>query len=97
VKLYAILRREGWRSSDEVALAAERSLAEADELADDVRWIRTYVLEEGSASLGTICLFEARSPEALRLHAHAAGLPVTEIVRVTGTVVVNSDPVPLAA
>jgi len=63
--LYVILRRDGWRSADELELAAARSTAEGERMPDDIRWIRSYVLEEGSG-LGTVCIYEASSPEALR-------------------------------
>ena len=68
--LYAILRRDGWRSAEELEAAAARSSRAADEqMPDDVRWIRSYVLEEGAGSVGTVCIYEATSPEAIRPHA----------------------------
>ena len=91
--LYVILRRDGWGSGGELEEAAARSTAEGKRMPDDVRWIRSYVLEEGQG-LGTVCIYQASSPEALHAHAAAAGLPVTEIVRVIDTVVVRPDPVP---
>lgn len=90
--LYVILRRDGWSSPEELQAAAERSTVEGDRLGD-VRWIRSYVIEEGSG-LGTVCIYEAESPEALRRHASAADLPATEIVKVADTVIVRPDPVP---
>ena len=48
--LYVILRRDGWRSADELELAAARSTAEGERMPDDIRWIRSYVLEEGRGS-----------------------------------------------
>lgn len=96
--LYVILRRDGWSSGAELEEAAARSRKTADdEMPDDVRWIRSYVLEEGSSSLGTVCIYEATSPEAIRTHASMAGLPVTEIIRVADTVLVRPDPAPAAA
>ena len=92
--LYVILRRDGWGSGGELEEAAARSTADGERMPDDVRWIRSYVLEEGQG-LGTVCIYEASSPEALHAHAAAAGLPVTEIVRVVDTVVVRPDPVPV--
>jgi Protein of unknown function (DUF4242) len=63
-------------------------------MADDIRWIRSYVLEEGGGSVGTVCIYQASSPEAIRRHAGAADLPVDEIVKVADTVVVREDPRP---
>jgi hypothetical protein len=91
--MYVILRRDGWRSADELELAAARSTAEGERMPDDIRWIRSYVLEEGEG-LGTVCIYEASSPEAIRAHADAAGLPVTEIIKVADTVIVRPDPAP---
>jgi len=68
-----------------------------EEMSDDVRWIRSYVLEEGAGSLGTVCIYEATSPEAIRRHASLADLPVDEIIAVADTVIVRQDPQPSAA
>jgi Protein of unknown function (DUF4242) len=93
--LYVILRRNGWRSPEELQAAAERSTAEGDRRGD-VRWIRSYVLEDGDG-LGTVCVYEAESEEAVRGHAADADLPVDEVVKVADTVVVRPDPEPAAA
>jgi Protein of unknown function (DUF4242) len=90
---YVILRRSGWRSGDELGEAAARSTAEGARMSDDVRWIRSYVLEEPNG-VGTVCIYQASSPEAIRAHAVAADLPVDEIVAVADTVVVRPDPEP---
>ncbi len=92
--LYVILRRDGWRSPEELQAAAERSTQEGDRRGD-VRWIRSYVLDE-SEGLGTVCIYEAESEEAIRGHAEDAGLPVTEVVKVADTVIVRPDPEPAA-
>jgi hypothetical protein len=90
---YAIMRRNGWRSSADLDRAAARSSQVGDqEMPDDVRWIRSYVLEESAGAVGTVCIYEAISPEAIRRHAALADLPVDEIVRVTNTVVLRPDP-----
>jgi hypothetical protein len=92
---YAILRRSGWRSPEELGEAAERSTRVGnEEMSDEVRWIRSYVLEEGGGSVGTVCIYQAVSPEAIRKHASLADLPVDEIVAVADTVVVRPDPEP---
>ncbi|MDT5132202.1 MAG: hypothetical protein QOE41_1513 [Mycobacterium sp.] len=94
---YVILRRSGWRSPEELGQAAERSTAEGEKMSDDVRWIRSYVLEEEGGSVGTVCVYQASSPDAIRKHAGAADLPVDEIVRVADTVLVREDPAPAAS
>ena len=92
---YVILRRSGWRSPDELGVAAERSTAVGDnEMKDDVRWIRSYVIEEEGGSLGTVCIYQATSPEAIQRHASLADLPVNEIIPVADTVIVRPDPGP---
>jgi hypothetical protein len=90
--LYAIFRRNGWDPS-EVEAADARSNAEAAKLDGVIRKIRSYVLQEPSGKLGTICLYEAVSPEALMDHANAADLPCDEVVRVIAIDVKNPDPV----
>jgi hypothetical protein len=96
VETYVIMRRGAWRTPDEVRAAAARSSEEGDKTPDDVRWLRSYVLAETSGELGTVCIYEASSPEAIRTHAYRAGLPVDEIVAVADTVVVRPDPQPVA-
>jgi hypothetical protein len=84
---YVILRRSGWRSAEELTEAAGRSAKVGDEeMSDDVRWIRSYVLDEGGGSVGTVCIYQATSPEAI--------LPVDEIIPVADTVLVRPDPEP---
>ena len=98
MELYAILRRGGWRSGDELAAAAARSTKVGDEeMAADIRWIRSYVLDEGGGTLGTVCIYEASSPEAIREHASRAELPVDEVIPIADTVIVRPDPQPVSA
>ena len=98
MNLYAILRRSGWRSPQDLQEAATRSTRVGDEeMSEDIRWIRSYVLDEGSGAVGTVCIYEATSPEAIRSHAERAELPVDEIVAVADTVVVRPDPTPVGA
>ncbi len=92
MNLYLVLRRSGWRSPEDLSEAAARSTAAGAEMTDDLRWIRSYVLEEGNG-LGTVCVYEATGPEAILTHASQALLPVDEIVPVAETVVVRPDPV----
>ena len=90
---YVILRRSGWRSPEDLEAAAERSARVGDmEMSDDIRWIRSYVLEEDGGSVGTVCVYQASSPEAIQDHASRADLPVDEIIQVADTVIVRPDP-----
>jgi thiamine biosynthesis protein ThiC len=94
---YVILRRGAWASPDELAQAAERSRAVGDEeMSDDIRWIRSYVLAEEGGRVGTVCIYQASSPEAIREHASRADLAADEIIPVADTVVVRPDPEPAA-
>jgi Protein of unknown function (DUF4242) len=90
---YVILRRGGWRTPEELQAAAERSKRVGEEeMSEDIRWIRSYVLGEDAGSVGTVCIYQASSPEAIRDHASRADLPVDEIIAVADTVVVRPDP-----
>jgi hypothetical protein len=95
MNLYAILRRSGWRSGEDLQAAAARSTRVGEEdMPDEVRWIRSYVLQEDGGSVGTVCIYEATSPEAIRRHASLADLPVDEIIPIADTVFVRPDPQP---
>ena len=89
---YVILRRGGWRSAEELQEAADRSSKAGEQMSDDIKWIRSYVLEEGGSSVGTVCIYQASSPDKIREHAGLADLPVDEIIPVADTVVVREDP-----
>jgi Protein of unknown function (DUF4242) len=98
MQLYAIIRRRGWRSAAELEEAAERSTKVGNEdMPNDVRWIRSYVLDEGAGSVGTVCIYEATGEDAVRKHADLADLPVDEVIPIADTVIVRPDPEPAAA
>jgi hypothetical protein len=97
METYVILRRGGWRTGDDLREAAARSTVEGERMSDDVRWIRSYVTAETDGRVGTVCVYQASSPEAIRRHAAAAELPVDEIVKVGDTVIVRPDPERVAA
>jgi len=89
-----IRRKQAWRSPEEVQAVAERSKQVADDdFPDDIRWIRSYVLAEEDDSLGSICIYQATAPEAVRRHAHRVGMPADEIFDVAELVVIKPDPV----
>jgi hypothetical protein len=94
--LYVIRRRDAWASAQELEAAGKRSAAEGDKADSGVRWIRSYAVTEESGRLGTVCIYQAESPEAIRAHAEASGMPADEIVPVADTVIVRPDPEPVA-
>ena len=90
---YVIIRRGGWQTAEDLEAAAARSSAVGDnEMSDDIRWIRSYVMKEEDGSLGTVCIYQASSEDKIREHAQRADLPVTEVIPSGGAVVVRPDP-----
>jgi thiamine biosynthesis protein ThiC len=93
METYVILRRGAWGSAQELEQAAARSSKVGDEeMSEDIRWIRSYVLSEPDGRVGTVCIYQASSPQAIREHAERAQLAADEIIPVADTVVVRADP-----
>jgi hypothetical protein len=92
MNLYAILRRDGFADGATLEAAAARSTEVGNGMADDIRWIRSYVLGEDGGTLGTVCIYQASSEDAIRQHAEKANLPISEIIPIADTVVVRPDP-----
>ena len=97
MNLYVIARRNAWATADDLKQAGARSAAEGDKEGSGVRWIRSYVISETSGELGTVCIYEAESPETIRTHAHRVGMPADEITPVGDTVIMRPDPVAVAS
>ena len=98
MQTYVIHRRNAWKSAEELEATAARSTQVGDEeMSSDIRWIRSYVLNEDDGTLGTVCVYQASSPEAIRDHAERVGMPADMIVPVADTVVVRPDPEAAAA
>jgi uncharacterized protein DUF4242 len=92
METYIILRRGAWGDAHELEEAAARSSEVGDgEMSQDIRWIRSYILSEPEGRLGTVCVYQASSPDAIRDHASRARLAVDEIIAVADTVVVRPD------
>ena len=92
METYAVLRRGGWRTPDDLEAAAEKSRVAGETMPDDVRWVRTYAVAEPDGSLGTLCIYEATGPDVLREHAARADLPVDEVLLVAQTLIAGPDP-----
>jgi hypothetical protein len=98
MNLYVIRRPGVGRTPEEVQASAARSRRVGDdEMSSDVRWIRSYVVQESDGGLGTFCIYQASSPQKIREHAARAGIPASDIFGVADTVIVRPDPVAVAA
>jgi uncharacterized protein DUF4242 len=86
MQTYLVVRRSAWLSEEAQQEADARSAAEATRMSDEIACVYSYVLQECDRTLGSFCIIEAASPEAVRRHAAAAHLPVDEIVRVADEV-----------
>jgi len=93
---YVIRRRDYWGTPEQLKATAEKSAQVGAEMSDDIRWIRSYVVQEESGKLGTVCIYEGTSVEKVREQAERTGMPADEITLVADTVIVNADPVPVA-
>ena len=54
------------------------------------------MITEEDGGLGTICIYQASDPDAVRRHAAAVGMPADEVLPVSDTVIVRPDPEPAA-
>ncbi|MDH5631143.1 MAG: DUF4242 domain-containing protein [Gammaproteobacteria bacterium] len=90
---FIIRRRNAWKNGDELKAIADKSLKIGNEdMPDKIRWIRSYVITEEDGTLGTLCIYQATSADAITEHAKAVGMPADEISHVMDTVVVREDP-----
>ena len=55
------------------------------------------MIAEPGGTLGTVCIYQASGPEAVREHAGRVGMPADEILEVADTVVIRPDPQPEVA
>jgi hypothetical protein len=90
---YIIRRRNAWKNAQELEATAGVSLRIGnDEMADEIRWIRSYVIQEADGTLGTVCVYQATSADAIREHARRVGMPANEITPLVKTVIIRADP-----
>lgn len=90
---YVILRRNAWKTPEELGVAAAKSTEVGNDMPHDVRWIRSYVVREADGTLATVCIYQGTSKEAIRKHAQRAALRADEVLPVIDTVIVRPDPV----
>jgi len=94
MQLYGIQRRNSWTTPADLEVAGKKSAEVGDEPGSGVRWIRSYVLSETSGEVGTFCIYEGESEEAIRAHAEKSGIGCDEVVPIMDTVIVRPDPAP---
>ena len=98
MQTYVIRRKSNWKDTAELGVAAGVSARVGnEEMPDQVRWIRSYVVREDDGRLGTVCIYQGKDAEAVREHARRVGMSADEIVPVEDTVVVREDPLVAAA
>jgi len=93
MQTYVILRRSVWETGPDLEKAAARSTQVGDEeMSDQVRWIRSYVLDEEDGTLGMVCIYQAVDEDTIMEHAKRSDLPADEVILVADTVFVRDDP-----
>jgi len=100
--VYLIRRRNGWKTAVDLDKSGVLSGRVGDEQSQrKVSWLRSYAVQEHDGTLGTVCLYQAISPEALREQAARVGMPADEITPVIGRIVYRDEakvqPAPAAA
>lgn len=94
MRTYTLRRRAFWPDAEALKRSAELSARIGnEEMPDQVRWIRTYIVSEPDGTLGTVCIYQAIGAEALVEHARRVGMPAEDIVEVVDTAVIRADPV----
>lgn len=93
MKTYVITRPNGWSNKPELEAAAGVSARVGNvEMPDKVRWIRSYVTRHEGGRIGTVCIYQATNPDAIREHARRVGMPADSITEIAETVVLRPDP-----
>jgi len=95
MELYMIRRRSIWANEDELAETNEQSTRVGEEMGDKLRWIRSYAVNEEDGRIGSVCFYEADSPDAIREHGNRIGAPSEEIRPIRGAAVKQPDPQPV--
>lgn len=95
MKLYMIRRWSIWANEDELAATNEKSAQVGEDMGDRLRWIRSYAVNEDDGRIGSVCFYEADSPDAIREHGNRIGARSEEIRPIRGAAVKQPDPQPV--
>jgi len=91
--VYLIRRRRAWATRAELDRSAALARRLGDEkMAQQLIWLRSYLLREDDGSFGTACLFQSVGPEVLVEHAQRVGMPADEVTPVLGRIVFREEP-----
>lgn len=98
MQTFYIRRKSNWKDADELGVTAGVSARVGnEEMPDQVRWIRSYVVHEADGRLGTVCIYQGKDEAAIREHARRVGMSADEVIPIADTVVVRDDPAKEAA
>ena len=50
------------------------------------------MVQEEDGQLGSVCVYQGASEDAVRRHAEKAGMPADEVLPIADTVIVRPDP-----
>lgn len=92
MELYVIRRRGIWANEEELEVSAAESARVGEEMTDRLRWIRSYAVKEEDGRVGSVCIYEASDPEAIREHGRRIGAYSEDFQPVASTAIVNADP-----
>lgn len=92
MQLYIIRRRSICANEKELEAISAESKQVGEEMADRLRWIRSYAIKEDDGRIGSVCIYQASDPEAIREHGRRVGAYSEEFQPVTTTAVVRDDP-----
>ncbi|SEO43041.1 Protein of unknown function [Salinihabitans flavidus] len=92
--LYIIRRHGIWASDAELQATGEESIRVGEDMKDRLRWIRSYAVNEEDGRIGSVCIYEASDPDAIREHGRRIGAPSEDFQIVRGLTVQRPDPEP---
>lgn len=94
MELYVIRRHGIWANEEQAEAASEDSVRVGEDMKHRLRWIRSYAVTEEDGRIGSVCIYEADGPDAIREHGRRIGAPSEDFQLVPGTVVKRPDPQP---
>ncbi len=92
--LYLVPRTRAWLTEEELAAMTD-CLQAVDAVDPEIRWIRSYIVQEDDGAFSGYCVYEASGPDALLRHAASMKLPTDAIKPVVSTLVAAPDPEPV--